>query len=300
MQLLTSDIGQSATDVLQQVLVRSGFDNRQGGAAGEASRNDLWQRLATDSWQLFGVSASRGGGGASLTDLLAVAELWGKYLVSVPLLETVILRRWMPHTAGDGGGPLTWLAANGCVPFATYPGVSVVRSLAPPEMLRPSADTNVDDFAPSLILGFANEACSLPSACVHELETMTVASAVGAAAAALDATVTYAKARYAFSRPIGQFQAVKHRIANMHIDVELARTAVICAAHDPAARRDPLLVALERSQRAIAGAIQMHGGMGFTWEMGIHFYMRHVLAIGKLLAVYPAHTDEASGGQVII
>lgn len=297
MQLLTTEVGRSATDVLQKVLVRSGFGSRQPGASGDVT--GLWQRLTTDSWHLLGVSASRGGGGASLTDLLAVAELWGKDLVPVPFLETVILLRWKRDRAADDGVPLTWLAPNGCIPFATYAGVSVVRSLEPPAMLKSTADTNVDDFAPSLMLGFANERGALPSDCVHELETMTVATGVGAAAAALDATVAYAKARHAFGKPIAQFQAVKHRIANMHIDVELARSAVICAAHGPATLRDPLIVALERSQRAIAGAIQMHGGMGFTWEMGIHFYMRHVLAIGKLLAVNHAYPDKATDGQVL-
>lgn len=292
MQLLTGETGESAAAILEQVLVRAGLAGRPRGTTDDASLTDLWERLTADRWHLLAAPASRGGGDASLVDVLAVAELWGRHLVPVPLLETQVLQRWLVEPDAAAERPLTWIAANGMVPFASHPGVSLVQSVQPLTMASPSTQTTrtVDEFAPSLPLGWASGG-DIPRDCIHELEAVTVASGVGAAAAALDATVAYIKERHAFGQPVGRFQAVKHRVANMHIDVELARTAVIWAAQDRGARGAPLRVALERCQRAVAGAIQMHGGMGFTWDMGIHFYMRHVLAISKLIGPRGSHRN---------
>jgi alkylation response protein AidB-like acyl-CoA dehydrogenase len=292
-QLLTGEAGRFATSVLRTMLER---ERPEGGrptpGLSESSRAHLWARITADGWHLLGLPVAAGGGGATLVDLLAVAELWGGQLVPLPLLETVVLRRWVGDGV-DADARLTWVAANGLIPFASDPAVTVVQSVDPlwTLTLRSAVGDSVDEFAPSMPLGTARAPGHLSATCVHELETIAVTSGVGAAAAALEATVAYTKDRHAFGRPIGQFQAVKHRLANMHIDVELARTAVTWAAQDAASGRAPLLLALERSQRAVAGAIQMHGGMGFTWEMGIHFYMRHVLAIDRLLR------SRASGGD---
>jgi alkylation response protein AidB-like acyl-CoA dehydrogenase len=284
-QLLIGEAGRSATVVLRTMLERERPEAGWPHAGlSESSRARLWARITADSWHLLGVPAAAGGGGATLVDLLAVAELWGGHLMPLPLLETMVLRRWVGDEV-DAGARLTWVAANGLIPFASDPKVTVVQSVDPLRTLtlRSAVSGSVDEFAPSMPLGTARTRGHLSASCIHELETMAVASAVGAAAAALETTVAYTKDRQAFGRPIGQFQAVKHRLANMHIDVELARTAVTWAVQDAASGRAALPVALERTQRAVAGAIQMHGGMGFTWEMGIHFYMRHVLAVDRLL-----------------
>jgi alkylation response protein AidB-like acyl-CoA dehydrogenase len=105
---------------------------------------------------------------------------------------------------------------------------------------------------------------------------------VGAAQWCLDTSVEYAKLRYQFNRPIGSFQAVKHRLADMLLDVENARSAAYYAtftlaeASDEAATVVPLTSAVcaENLRRVAADCIQVHGGIGFTWEHDAHLYYR--------------------------
>jgi alkylation response protein AidB-like acyl-CoA dehydrogenase len=105
---------------------------------------------------------------------------------------------------------------------------------------------------------------------------------VGGAEVVLDMSVEYAKARVQFGRPIGSFQAIKHRCADTLVEVELARSA---AYHALAATADtsldlPVAASLAKATgpdayfKAAAGNIQIHGGIGFTWEHPAHLYFR--------------------------
>lgn len=108
----------------------------------------------------------------------------------------------------------------------------------------------------------------------------------GGAERALEITVEYAKVRTQFGRAIGSFQAVQHICANMLLEVEAAKTATLRAAwalatDDPQA---PLLAAMAKAKaseaaRAVAAdAIQVHGGIGFTWEHDMHIYFKRAKA----------------------
>jgi hypothetical protein len=95
----------------------------------------------------------------------------------------------------------------------------------------------------------------------------------------------HASSRSQFGRPIAAFQAVRHMLANMHTDTELVRSAVsqVCDS-DATTASDPFVRSLAASLPAAARsvcetAIQVHGGMGFTWEYGLHLYYRRSLAI---------------------
>ncbi len=277
MKLLASEIAETQFQALGALLSRRG--SRQA---------DLWSELTTGDWDRVGLPEAQGGGGADLRDLILLAELWGRHLVTVPLLPTIVLRRWIPEAAIPASAQLSAVYPTRLVPFGADAQVTIIQSMDTKGGVGLLSKVDqIDGFAPSLPLGSTSVEAQLPPECVSELQVVTAASAVGAAAAALDATVAYVCKREAFGKMIGSFQAVKHRLANMHIDVELARTAVIWAADDPAARREPIVVALTRAQRVVGGAIQMHGGMGFTWDMGIHLFMRHVLACTKLITADP-------------
>ncbi|WP_328920428.1 acyl-CoA/acyl-ACP dehydrogenase [Streptomyces sp. NBC_00208] len=104
------------------------------------------------------------------------------------------------------------------------------------------------------------------------------AEAVGAAASALDRTVEYVKAREQFGRAIGSFQAVKHRLADLYVRVQAARSAAYYAAWDPAAGGLALAQALETLRITTADAVQLHGGIGFTWEHEAHLYFKRAAA----------------------
>jgi alkylation response protein AidB-like acyl-CoA dehydrogenase len=114
---------------------------------------------------------------------------------------------------------------------------------------------------------------------------------VGGAQAALEMANGYAKERYAFGRPIGSFQGIKHKLADMYIQVELARSNAYYGAwavHTEAAEL-PIAASVARISACEAGwfvtkeNIQTHGGMGFTWQMDCHLYYRRAKQLALAL-----------------
>ncbi|HEY4043124.1 MAG TPA: acyl-CoA dehydrogenase family protein [Rhodopila sp.] len=112
---------------------------------------------------------------------------------------------------------------------------------------------------------------------------------LGLCQAALDMANAYSKERFAFGRPIGSFQGIKHKLADMYIQVELARSNAYYGAwavHTDAAEL-PIAASVARIAACEAGwfvtkeSIQTHGGMGFTWDMDCHLYYRRA----KLLSL---------------
>ncbi|MDT7548973.1 MAG: hypothetical protein QOE84_1367 [Actinomycetota bacterium] len=128
---------------------------------------------------------------------------------------------------------------------------------------------------------------------------------VGAAQKVLETTVDYVKTRNQFGRPIGSFQAVKHRCADMLVDVESARSAAYGALASLATGDDqlPVLAAIAKAFcsdafLACAGdSIQLHGGIGFTWEHSAHLYFKRAKA-SQLLFGDPAHHRDKLAGHL--
>lgn len=117
------------------------------------------------------------------------------------------------------------------------------------------------------------------------------AEQVGGAQRCLEMAVAYAKARRQFGKPIGSFQAIRHKCADLFLDVECARGAAYYAVR-AAAQRSPELPAVaslakacssEAYARAAAANIQIHGGIGFTWEHPAHLYFKRAQSSGHLL-----------------
>ncbi len=108
------------------------------------------------------------------------------------------------------------------------------------------------------------------------------AEMLGGAARVLDMTVEYAKDRVQFGRPIGSFQAIKHRCADMLVDVEGMRSTVYWAAWCIGAGDPEASVAAstakvwtsDASKRVMASGLQVHGGIGFTWEHDLHLFLK--------------------------
>ena len=104
----------------------------------------------------------------------------------------------------------------------------------------------------------------------------------GGAQKVLDMTVEYAKIRQAFGRPIGSYQGVKHRAADMLVDVENSKSITYYAAWalDEGSPEAPLAVSMAKAyvsdafRRVAAAGIQLHGGIGFTWEHDLHLYFK--------------------------
>jgi alkylation response protein AidB-like acyl-CoA dehydrogenase len=112
------------------------------------------------------------------------------------------------------------------------------------------------------------------------------AELVGGMQRVLDLSVEYAKARKQFGKPIGQFQAVQHQLADSYLETESARSAAYYAAWALEERRPDSATAVSIAKMYASDAarnagnrgIQVHGGMGFTWENDIHLYYRRFKA----------------------
>jgi len=124
------------------------------------------------------------------------------------------------------------------------------------------------------------------------------AEQVGGAAACLDMAVEYAKIRHQFSRPLGSFQAIKHRLADLLLLVEMGRSAVdraLLAEADPARLAEAAAVAKIWCSEAFSAVatenVQVHGGIGFTWEHDAHLYFRRAKADEQLLGNATVHRE---------
>ena len=111
------------------------------------------------------------------------------------------------------------------------------------------------------------------------------AEQIGAAAKCLDLTVEYTKDRVQFGRPIGSFQALKHRMADLYVAVQSARAVVNDAVADPSPTSAALarVAASEAFSKVAAEAVQMHGGIAITWEHDIQLYFKRAHGSAQLL-----------------
>lgn len=194
-----------------------------------------------------------------------------------------------------GGSPPQLLALN-----LAQPGVTTIP-LESLDLSRPHVDLRLDS-ASAVVLGaltgdLAGEAPALA-------RLVVAAEAVGVSATALAIAVEYAKDRVAFGRPIGSFQAIKHRCANMLIGLEQARSLVRYAAwavaHDPPtaaiAIDEAVWFANETSIQLTADMIRVLGGIGFTWEHEAHLYYRRARAASLLFGDQFSRQEQLAAG----
>jgi alkylation response protein AidB-like acyl-CoA dehydrogenase len=146
------------------------------------------------------------------------------------------------------------------------------------------------------------EKLAAPENLARALEVATtalVAELTGGMQRTLDITVQYAKTRKQFGKPIGQYQAVQHQCADMYLETESSRSAAYYAAwaleeNAPDASQS---VAIAKMYASDAGrtvgnrGIQVHGGMGFTWENDIHLYYRRAKASETMLGDAAFHRE---------
>ncbi|WP_278184978.1 acyl-CoA dehydrogenase family protein, partial [Mycobacterium talmoniae] len=114
---------------------------------------------------------------------------------------------------------------------------------------------------------------------------LLAAEQIGAAARCLELTVDYTKSRVQFGRPIGSFQALKHRMADLHVAVHAARAVVNDAVAEPTPTSAALarVTASEAFSTVAAEAIQLHGGIAITWESDIQLYFKRAHGSSQLL-----------------
>jgi 3-oxochol-4-en-24-oyl-CoA dehydrogenase len=287
-----------AADRVPAEAVRAHLDN--GGAL-----PPYWSELADLGWLGMGISEQHGGQGFGLPEVAIVVEEMGRAIVPGPFVSTVLAgllvqeggnddlaERLLPGLAGgsltgsvafdgvvlgSGDGPVVWRSAGG---WAVGTGASAAPSV---DRARPAGRIAPADPGADLLPGLSDARASVL------ISTVLAAEAVGGASWCVATAAEYACTRHQFGRPIGQFQAVKHRCADMLVALELARGVAWDAAQASAGEGDELaaavaaVVAPEAFYESAKDCIQVLGGMGFTWEHDAHLYLRRAMAMRQLL-----------------
>ncbi|TFV59968.1 acyl-CoA dehydrogenase [Mycobacterium sp. PS03-16] len=283
------DAALTTADVAGAVRAWAGGDTAPG--------RKVWARLADLGVTALMVAEEHDGIGATAVDLVVAAERLGRWCVPGPVVEslavapvllagdersaalaagelmvTVALPPHAPRAVDADSAGLVLLAQDGsvrdAVAGAAHESVDPVRMLFD---VSASGDGRTAD------VGRAFEFGALA----------TAAQLVGAAQSMLDQSVEYAKQRQQFGRTIGSYQAIKHKLADVHIAVELARPLVYGAAlslgeHSPDTARDvsaAKVAAAEAALLSARSALQTHGAIGFTHEHDLSLWLLRVQAL---------------------
>jgi len=191
--------------------------------------------------------------------------------------------------ADTDGGPGLFLVETTAVQVESLTGLDLTRRFA---HLRFAS-------APARLIGTVGDATRI-LARVADLGSVAIAAdAVGGAESCLDMSVAYAKIREQFGKPIGSFQAVKHKCATVLLEVESARAAAYYAAWAATASPEDLPQAASMSKaycsdtylHAAQENIQIHGGIGFSWEHPAHLYFRRAKSAQLLFGSPSAHRE---------
>jgi alkylation response protein AidB-like acyl-CoA dehydrogenase len=295
---------------------------RQAIATPTSEDSALWQLLASELGLLgVAVGEESGGSGGSFVDAAVVIEESGRGLWPVPmlsslvtvaalggansaeLLQAVLAGDWRAalvvaddctvtgttlsgrgdHVIGAAGAELLVVATTDglyavqAADIVTAPGLDPVRRLS---------TVSIDAGAAQRI-GDGEES----QRAVDVLRVALAVESVGVAAWCLDTAVSYLKTREQFGRPIGSFQALAHRAADLAVELSAATSTAYYAAWAVDGAPGELAVAAplakavctDAAYRIAADTIQMHGGIGFTWEHDAHLYFKRATANRLLL-----------------
>jgi hypothetical protein len=118
---------------------------------------------------------------------------------------------------------------------------------------------------------------------LQEMLLLSSSQIIGSAKACISLAIDYAKTREAFGRPIGSYQAVKHKLVNNAIGLELARSLYLTREAEKIDPKKVLKYSFQKSYNAILDSIQVHGGIGFTTQTDLHLHLRRIVSIYKTL-----------------
>jgi alkylation response protein AidB-like acyl-CoA dehydrogenase len=193
--------------------------------------------------------------------------------------------------------------ADGIALYAVEATASGVERtpLATLDLTRQQATIQFTD-APARLVADSGEAARVIEHAFHVGSVLLAVEQVGAAQHLLDLAVEYAKSRLQFGRPIGSFQAVKHRLADVMVDIEHARSAAFHAIWALTDGSDDAALAASIAQatasaafvRAATDAIQTLGGIGFTWEHQAHLYFKRATTDAALLGNAEQHRSRVA------
>lgn len=275
--------------------VRGGFDP------------DGWRALADAGVFALRLPEDQGGVGLGMTQAAIVFEELGRALVPGPVVGTHVAR------ARGATEDVIGVMERGDPVVEDLESLDVIGVLDdegvwrvyPSEVDAEAVTRPLDPLTPvhrlrDLPKGERIAPGPVAAALRTEAAVLTAAMLVGIAAATTDLAVAYAKEREQFGRRIGSFQAVKHICADMLVRAEVARAAVYAAGAtlDDTAAGDPARAAaaakLLATDAALANGkacVQVHGGMGFTWEVDAHLYLKRAAVLATRFGTSDEHAE---------
>jgi len=279
--------------------------------AAERERYDeaLWAELVELGWPGIAISEQHGGQGLGAVELAVLLEELGYACAATPLLSTAAAAaaiqaggteeqrvRWLP---GLAGGELTaGIGTRELAADAAGAAVVVLLDGDDAQLVESPRAEPVTMIDPTRRFAtVSGEGAPLGAGAADRVRAALAAEVVGVCQRALDMTLDYVKQRKQFGVPVGSFQAVSHRCAQMLLDTESARSTAYYAAWaaDADPERLPEAAALAAAAAADAGrdvtasAIQAHGGIGFTWEADVHWLYKRAQLDAALLGGAARH-----------
>ncbi|MFJ3585852.1 acyl-CoA dehydrogenase family protein [Streptomyces sp. NPDC090127] len=261
---LTDDQKALRTGVRELLEGRFGREALRAAVEGAGLDRGLWRELGAAGFFALRLPEAEGGVGLGLPEAVLVFEEAGRVLLPGPLIATHLAAGAVEGAAeGEAvvtavdGALVEWLDAADVV-LGDATGAVPVRS--------------VDPLTPVHRLPGRGGAGGTGSVAA----LLTAAEQLGSAGRTTEAAVSYARTREQFGQAIGAFQAVKHLCAEMLVRTEVARAAVYGAAvtGDPVEIAGAKLLADEAAVACARDCLQVHGGMGFTWEADVHLHLK--------------------------
>ena len=285
--------------------------------AGAAHDDTRWAALAENGLTLVLLPEGAGGMGLAETDFAVIAQEAGYVALPEPLVESAgvaapMLAALAPQHEALADPTATVAIAHPLNPFVANADTAAAILLhkdgeayvAAPEQVTLTAQPSIDpfrrlftvDWDPSRAtrLGVADWDLALDRAAVFN-----AAMGLGLAQRAVDLAVDYAKERQQFGKPIGSYQAVKHHLASAQVAIEFARPVVAAAAaqiggRDACSRArvsHAKIVGLEAAEKAAQASIQVHGAMGYSWEVDVHLFLKRAVALTQCWGTPRYHRD---------
>jgi len=284
----------------------------------------LWSEIRNLGWAGITIPEEHGGQGLGMVELTILCEELGYACAPSPFLSNASAGLFISH-AGDDGQRERWLPgiaagsergaaafeprSNDLVPDADGASVLVLNAGDDAVLIEASAaeiePVELIDATRGYSRVQANGGDPLPGDVEGAADRTLVALAAeltGIAQRAMEMAVSYAKEREQFDRPIGAYQAVSHRCAEMLYDTEEARSLTYYAAWVADAEPESLPLAAsmakarasEAGWRVSAAALQVHGGIGFTWEHDLHFLLKRAKVGAELLGDPRMHRERVA------
>jgi alkylation response protein AidB-like acyl-CoA dehydrogenase len=288
--------------------------------------DDAWKEMSELGWAGIFIDEEHGGQGLGIVELAILMEELGYALAPVPFLSNAAAglalqfagtdeqkERWLPGIAsGETRGTVGMLRDGEArlVPDADSADVIVLIGFDGSTSVVEAASAEVEPFETmdrtrrfARVRAGAGE--PLGGDCFaagDRIATALAAETVGVAQHAMEMAVEYARDRKQFGRPIGSYQAVSHRCAQMLLEVEGSRSAAYyagwCADAEPeslpAASSGAKAYSSDAGWRVCGSSLQVHGGIGFTWEHDLHFFLKRAKTNAMLFGSAREHRDRVA------